>query len=223
MSPIGEHKYLALVEGNSAASGLQSSLGRNGIGYFACRGLPINAFSQSIQKIVQNEEFKTIMSILNLDVSCKEPTKFISFDKILIATDSDADGSHLTSMFLGWFKRFGENLFHENKICKLNIPLVLVVDKNEKVIEHFFNLTDFNNWEKQHSNHKYHIEYWKGLGSISKLFLNQLLDKYGLDYFIETYNLDDDGQIYLNNWLSDKTVNERKEYLKKHQLDINNI
>lgn len=223
MSPIGEQKYLALVEGNSAASGLQSSLGRDGIGYFACRGLPINAYSQSIQKIVQNEEFKTIMSILNMDVSSKEPIKNISFNKILIATDSDADGAHLTSMFLGWFKRFGENLFHENKICKLNIPLVLAIDKNEKVIEHFFNLTDFNTWEKQHSNHNYHIEYWKGLGSISKLFLNQLLDKYGLDYFIETYNLDDDGQIYLNNWLSDKTVNERKEYLKKHQLDINNI
>jgi DNA topoisomerase-2 len=168
MSPIGEQKYLALVEGNSAASGLQSSLGRDGIGYFACRGLPINAYSQSIQKIVQNEEFKTIMSILNMDVSSKESIKNISFNKILIATDSDADGAHLTSMFLGWFKRFGENLFHENKICKLNIPLVLVIDKNEKVIEHFFNLTDFNIWEKHHSNHKYHIEYWKGLGSISK-------------------------------------------------------
>jgi DNA gyrase/topoisomerase IV subunit B len=71
-----------------------------------------------------------------MDVSSKEPIKNISFNKILIATDSDADGAHLTSMFLGWFKRFGENLFHENKICKLNIPLVLVIDKNEKVIEY---------------------------------------------------------------------------------------
>lgn len=223
MAPIGEQKYLALVEGNSAASGLQASLGRDGIGYFACRGLPINAYSQSIQKIVQNEEFKTIMSILNLDVSNKESEKTISFDKILIATDSDNDGSHLTSMFLGWFKRFGENLFYENKLCKLNIPLVLVIDKNEKVVEHFFNLVDFNTWEKNNSKHKYHIEYWKGLGSISKIYLNQLLDKYGLDYFIETYKLDDEGKIYLDHWLNDKTIDKRKEYLKQYNLDINNI
>lgn len=135
----------------------------------------------------------------------------------------NCDGAHLTSMFLGWFKRFGENLFHENKICKLNIPLVLIVDKHEKVIDHFFNLADFNEWENKHQNHKYKIEYWKGLGSISKSLLNQLIDKYGLDYFIETYKLDEDGQIYLNNWLSDQTVSERKEYLKQHQLDINNI
>ena len=223
MSPIGEQKYLALVEGNSAASGLQSAIGRNGIGYMSCRGLPINAYSQSIQKIVQNEEFKIITSILNLDVSSKEPVKRISFDKILIATDSDADGSHLTSMFLGWFKRFGENLFYEGKICKLNIPLVLVVDKNEKVLEHFFNLADFNAWEKKNKGHKYVIEYWKGLGSISKKLLNQLIDKFGFEYFIQTYKLDVEGAVYLDDWLNDKSADKRKEYLKQYQLDINNI
>ena len=223
MSPIGEQKYLALVEGNSAASGLQATIGRENMGYFACRGLPINAYSQSIQKIVQNEEFKTIMSILDLDVSSKDTNKQISFEKILIATDADIDGSHLTSMFLGWFKRFAENLFDEGKICRLNIPLVLLVDKNEHVIEHFFNLADFNNWEKQNTNHKYHVEYWKGLGSISKKLLNQLLVKYGLEYFIETYRMDESGKIYLDHWLNDKTSDKRKEYLKQHQLDINSI
>lgn len=223
MSPIGENKYLALVEGNSAASGLQATIGRENMGYFACRGLPINAYSQSIQKIVQNEEFKTIMSILDLDVSSKDTHKQISFEKILIATDADIDGSHLTSMFLGWFKRFAENLFDEGKICRLNIPLVLLVDKNERVVEHFFNLADFNNWEKQNTNHKYHVEYWKGLGSISKKLLNQLLVKYGLEYFIETYRMDESGKIYLDHWLNDKTSDKRKEYLKQHQLDINSI
>ena len=223
MSPIGEQKYLALVEGNSAASGLQATIGRENMGYFACRGLPINAYSQSIQKIVQNEEFKTIMSILDLDVSSKDTNKQISFEKILIATDADIDGSHLTSMFLGWFKRFAENLFDEGKICRLNIPLVLLVDKNERVVEHFFNLADFNNWEKQNTNHKYHVEYWKGLGSISKKLLNQLLVKYGLEYFIETYRMDESGKIYLDHWLNDKTSDKRKEYLKQHQLDINSI
>ena len=223
MSPIGDKKYLALVEGNSAASGLQSALGRDGIGFFACRGLPINAYSQSIQKIVQNEEFKTIMSILELDMASKDEKKSISYDKILLACDSDADGAHLSSMFLGWFKRFAENLFHEGKICKLNIPLVLVVDKNEMVIEHFFNLSDFNEWEQKHKNHRYSIEYWKGLGSISKKLLNQLIDKYGFDYFIETYKLDDEGSAYLDDWLNDRSVDKRKVYLKQYQLDINNI
>lgn len=217
------NRYLALVEGNSAASGLQSAIGRDGIGYFACRGLPINAYSQTIQKIVQNEEFKTIMSILNMDVSAKDSDKTIAFDKILIATDADSDGAHLTSMFLGWFKRFGENLFREGKICRLNIPLVLAVDKTENVVEYFFNLPDFNAWEKLNPSHRYRIEYWKGLGSISKAYLNQLLDRHGLEHFIETYKLDPEGEIYLDHWLSDSTADKRKEYLKNYQLDINNI
>jgi hypothetical protein len=61
------------------------------------------------------------------------------------------------------------------------------------------------------------------LGSISKIYLNQLLDKYGLDYFIETYKLDNEGKIYLDHWLNDKTIDKRKEYLKQYNLDINNI
>lgn len=224
MAPIGEHRYLALVEGNSAASGLQSSIGRNGIGFFACRGLPVNAYSSSIQKIVQNEEFKLITSILGLDTAAgKDVMKTISFDKVLIATDADADGAHLTSMFLGWFKRFGENLFTEGKVCKLNIPLVLVVDKNEKVLEHFFNLTDFRKWESANPRHKYRIEYWKGLGSTSKVLLNQLIEKFGFEHFIQTYRLDADGAEYLDSWLNNDMVEKRKEYLKSYQLDINNI
>jgi DNA topoisomerase-2 len=43
MSPIGEQKYLALCEGASAMSGISSCLGRNGIGYYAMRGMPLNA------------------------------------------------------------------------------------------------------------------------------------------------------------------------------------
>ena len=50
-----------------------------------------------------------------------------------------------------------------------------------------------------------------------------MLEKYGFDYFIETYKLDDEGKIYLENWLSDFAVDKRKEYLKNYQLDINNI
>ena len=33
-------------------------------------------------------------------------------------------------------------------------------------------MEDFKAWEKSNVNHKYNVDYWKGLGSISKKYLN---------------------------------------------------
>lgn len=89
MSPIGTPKYLALCEGQSAMSGISSCLGRNGIGFYSMRGLPLNAYDSSMQKIVANTELKDIMNILGLDISKTDNLKTIDFDKVLITTDAD--------------------------------------------------------------------------------------------------------------------------------------
>lgn len=85
----GEKKYLFLVEGLSAVSGLMKCLGRKQKYYYALRGLALNAYSSSIQKISANQEVKEVLNILNLDVSKPESVNSIEFEKIVIATDAD--------------------------------------------------------------------------------------------------------------------------------------
>lgn len=82
-------KYLALCEGASAMSGISSCLGNDGIGYYAMRGLPLNAYDSSMQKIVANQELKDIINVLGLDIAKSHEKKTIDFDKVLIATDND--------------------------------------------------------------------------------------------------------------------------------------
>ena len=223
LPPVGrDKKFLALCEGLSAMSGISACLGRKGIGYYAMRGLPINAYSQSIQKIAANQEFKEIMSALGLDISSHQETKTIQFENIMITSDSDADGAHIASMLLGWFKRFGENLFHEHRICRLVTPLILVQNKNDKIVEHFFNVSDFKNWSEKHGTTGLKFKYLKGLGSWEKEDLTFLLDKYGLEHFIQYYQLDDSGKVYMEDWLGDDPE-PRKNYLKEHTFDIDRI
>lgn len=94
MSPVGDKKILCLCEGASAMSGISSSLGRQGIGYYAMRGLPLNAYSSSMQKIAANQELKDVMNILNLDISKGVEKKTIDFEKLMIATDADCFASN---------------------------------------------------------------------------------------------------------------------------------
>lgn len=87
---IGEKNMLFLVEGLSAGGGLMKCLGRNGKYFYCLRGLALNAYDSTIQKIASNQEIKEVMNILNLDLTKKnDEDQLIEFDKIVIATDAD--------------------------------------------------------------------------------------------------------------------------------------
>ena len=220
IAPTDDKKYLALCEGASAMSGISSCLDNKEIGYYAMRGLPLNAYDSSMQKIVANQELKDIINILGLDISKSDMKKTIDFDKILITTDNDADGQHITAMLIGWFKRFAPNLFDEGKICKLITPLIIVEDKNEKILEYFFNVSDFKKWEAKNPNNKNKIKYLKGLGSWERQQLIDLIDKYGIDTFLLEYKLDAEGNQYIQDWLG-PDPEKRKTYLRAYKFDIN--
>ena len=222
MSPIDKREYLALCEGASAMSGISACLGRKNIGYYAMRGVPLNAYDSTMQRIVANQELKDIINILDLDITKGSEKKEISFDRVLITTDNDADGQHITAMLIGWFKRFSPTLFAEGKICKLITPLIIVEDNKGKILHYFFNVPEFKAWEAKNPNNKHKITYLKGLGSWEKFQLQELIDKFGLDNFILEYKLSKEGEVYIDDWLG-PDADKRKKYLREFTLDINNV
>lgn len=222
MSSFGEQKWLALCEGASAMSGISASLGRDGFAFYAMRGMPLNAYSSNMQKIVANQELKDIINILDLDITKSDSPKTINFDHVLITTDADADGSHLTSMLIGWFKRFSPNLFNEGKLCKLITPLIIIEDNKGKILQYFFNVADFKEFEKKQPNFKGTIRYLKGLGSWEREQLIALIDTYGFENFVVEYHLDNEGEVYIEDWLGDD-AEKRKKYLREYTFDINAV
>ena len=222
IAPTKSQKYLALCEGASAMSGISSALGNDDIGFYAMRGLPLNAYDSSMQKIVANQELKDIINILSLDISKSDEVKTIDYEKILISTDADADGTHITSMLIGWFKKFAPNLFHEGKICKLITPLVIIEDSKGKVLKYFFDVPSFKAYEKTTAKLPGKLRYLKGLGSWEKEQLISLIDTHGLDSFVEEYKLDKDGEVYLDDWLG-PDAEKRKKYLREYDFDIDQV
>ena len=216
-------KYLALCEGASAQSGISASLGNDGIGYYAMRGLPLNAYDSTMQKIVANQELKDIINILSLDITKNDKaSKTIDFEKILITTDADADGAHVSAMLIGWFKKFAPNLFNEGRICKLVTPLIIVEDQKGKILHYFFDVPAFKQWEVKNPNPNGKIRYLKGLGSWERSQLIELIDKNGLDKFIVEYHLDDEGDVYIDDWLG-PDAEKRKKYLRVYDFDIDRV
>lgn len=220
---IGDKKYLFLVEGLSAGGGLMKCLGRKEKYFYCLRGLALNAYDSSIQKIAANQEIKDVMNILNLDLTKKkDEDQYIEFDKIVIATDADVDGINISSMLFGWWYKLCPNLYKQHKIYKLNTPVVIVKDNKDNIKKWFFNLTEFKKWESSNTDKKLKIIYLKGLGSLETKDLDYIIEKQGFESLLEEYTLDDKSHEYFENWLG-PDAEPRKKYMKEYEFDINSI
>ena len=220
---IGEKSMLFLVEGLSAGGGLMKCLGRNGKYFYCLRGLALNAYDSTIQKIAANQEIKEVMNILGLDLTKKDSEEQqIEFDKIVIATDADIDGTNIASMLLGWWYRLCPNLYKQHKIYRLNTPVVIVEDFKENIKNWFFTLNDFKKWEATNTDKKLKIIYLKGLGSLSTNMLDFIIQQQGFDSLLEEYTLDDSSDEYFKNWLG-PDAEPRKKYMKEYDFDINSV
>ena len=196
---IKTNKYLFITEGASANGSIQPILGRKENCYYELKGVPLNAWEVTPQKLSSNKElselFKIIKNIEN------------ELDKIIITSDKDADGSHIAGLLIAFFKRFLPEL--SNKIYILNTPIMAKI-QNGKIIKWSYKITDgdFN-------------KYFKGYGSWKKEWLQKVIKEDGLDKMLE--KIDIDKEELIDDWLSNKKSDKRKEYIKKYSLDINKI
>lgn len=217
--PIKNSELLMLCEGNSAQGSLSAILGRENYGYYAMKGVPLNGYDCTSQKITSNEEIKEIVNILDLDLFGINQN--ISFNKICIAADADADGSHITGLLLGLFYRYAPHLFENKRIYRLKTPIIMVTKKG-KIVEYFFTIDEYRRWEENGNYHKgLDLKYLKGLGAISKETFQELIHKRGIEYFLEYFTLDDIDII--DRWLSNSRADDRKDSLSQYKLELDKI
>lgn len=223
ISQIGEQKkFLAICEGFSAMCGLSAALGRKGIAYYAGRGVPLNIWDCKSSEMLKNKEFIDIVKILGID-----PTKHnldIEFDTIVQANDADVDGLRIQGLYFGWWLKLCPEIFNKKKVARLMTPyIILWADaKMTKIHKAFYTLDEFKAYEKTHDISKYKKNLYKGLGSWSKEQFQKLFESSpgGINDFLQYILLDENGKLYVDNWLNSKTSDKRKEYLRDYTSSI---
>ena len=227
ISPTGsQRKYFLIAEGASAAFGISKAIGRNGIGIYAGRGVPLNVWDCKVSDMLKNKEFNDITSILGIDPS-RDDNKNLNFDKIVLANDADVDGIHLQGVYLGWWMKFGRELFSLGKIARLMTPLVVLWQdsKKTKIYKAFYNLQEYKTYEASHDVSKYVKSYFKGLGSWSAEQFQRLFDSSpnGIEDFLQYFNIGENGEVLLDDWLNSEKSDMRKQYLREYSFDIDKV
>ena len=115
---------LWITEGDSATSCMENNRDKETQGLFPIRGKISNAFITPTKAYFENEEVAGMFKIFGYNGYSKkfDPDKFKP-QKVVIATDSDADGKHIESLLLGLFLRYLPFVIEQGKLYAANPPL----------------------------------------------------------------------------------------------------
>ena len=124
---------LFIVEGESAGGRAKQARRSEFQAILALKGKPLNVANASLQRILDNEEIRTIISVVGTGTRHVFDIERLKFHKIIILSDADVDGSHIVCLLLTFFHQEMPGLIENGHIYLGCPPLYSVKHKGKMV------------------------------------------------------------------------------------------
>ena len=143
-----------IVEGDSAGGTVKTARNRHTQAVLPLRGKILNVEKATLEKILLNKEIKSMIAAFGCGIGDEFDISKLRYDKIIILTDADVDGAHISTLLLTFFYRFMPELIYSGKIYRGLPPLYKVDYTNgkKKNSEYIFNDFELEKFRKNKSN-----------------------------------------------------------------------
>ncbi len=170
-----EECEIYIVEGDSAGGTVKTARNRRTQAVLPLRGKILNVEKAPLEKILMNNEIKTMIAAFGCGIGDEFDITKLRYDKIIILTDADVDGAHISTLLLTFFYRFMPELIYQGKVYRGLPPLYRVSyedetkkqgkKKKEKVSEYLFNDFELEKFRKT-GKKILELQRYKGLGEM---------------------------------------------------------
>ena len=161
-----------IVEGDSA--GGSAVKGRDSMtqAILPLRGKILNVEKARVDKALSNEEIRTIITAFGTGIGPEFDISKLRYNKIIIMTDADVDGSHIRVLLLTLFYRFFRPIVEQGHVYAAQPPLYCI--KHGKTIKYVLDDNERDSYlATLNENTKYEILRMKGLGEMDAEELNE--------------------------------------------------
>ena len=211
---------LYLVEGDSAGGSAKMGRNRAFQAILPLRGKIINVEKARLHKIMLNKEIIAMITALGTGVGEEFNLEKLRYDKIIIMTDADVDGSHIMTLMLTFFYRYMKDLVEQGHVYVAMPPLYqLKKGKQARYV--------YSDKQKEETllemGENVHIQRYKGLGEMNP---KQLWDTTMNPDFRSLKQINVEDAVAADRMftvLMGEEVEPRRAFIEKHALEVVNL
>ena len=218
-----ENCEIYIVEGDSAGGSAKSARSRATQAILPLRGKILNVEKARLDKIYGNAEIKAMITAFGTGIHEDFDISKLRYNKIIIMTDADVDGAHISTLLLTFLYRFMPDLIKEGHVYLAQPPLYKL-EKNKKVWYAYSDeeLNQILSEVGRDNNNK--IQRYKGLGEMDaeQLWETTMDPEKRVLRRVTMEEGDSDIDVVFTTLMGDK-VEPRREFIEENAVYVKNL
>ena len=160
-----ENTEIFIVEGDSAGGSAKQARNRELQAILPLRGKILNVYNVGLSKIADNNEIQNLIQSLGCGIGKNFDINKLRYEKIILMTDADVDGSHIATLLITFFYKYMKSLIDDKRLFLAMPPLFKIYNKNKSFYA-FDEREKDTIIKKEFKSDNFSITRFKGLGEM---------------------------------------------------------